>query len=62
MIIKFPDENNKVYIWAKSYALMFFTEGQRAAGRYAKEYIPKQFHKQIDPLVRVEFRRLKESK
>lgn len=62
MVIEFPDIDNRVYMWARSYALLFFTRGQKAAGRYAKDIIPTQFHKQIDPIVKLEFRRLKENK
>ena len=56
---QYPETIGKVYMWAKAYAAIYAKQGQAAAGTYAKDNIPEQFHKQIDPIVQEEYTRIK---
>ena len=60
-IRQFP-ETSRVYNWAKSYARIYAKDGAAAAGTYARDVIPEQFHHQIEPLMQEEYLKLKEQK
>ena len=52
MIAQFPRSHGRVYGWAKAYITIHKREGVIAAGIYAKNNIPPQFHDQLNILVK----------